>query len=192
MCEILKKNLKSLYSSTILFILLSSIPVQSETNTSLLITEKSSISMESPKPVVTENVKASLAPSLPVESVKPIDPPVDKNLKEKLMVNGKVVYSQTCTACHQPDGKGLSGIFPPLAESDFFLSDKTRDINIVLKGLKEKIKVNGKKFNGQMPSFSFLSDESIASVLTYEQNSWGNNGGIITSEEVKKLRSKKN
>ena len=33
-----------------------------------------------------------------------------------------------CGACHQPNGQGLAGAFPPLAESDYLMKDRTRAI----------------------------------------------------------------
>ncbi|HET9114392.1 MAG TPA: copper-containing nitrite reductase, partial [Burkholderiales bacterium] len=51
------------------------------------------------------------------------------------MGDGKRVFGQICVACHQADGAGLSGAFPPLAMSDFLNADHQRAIGIVLHGL---------------------------------------------------------
>lgn len=104
-----------------------------------------------------------------------------------LHAKGEEVYKQTCQACHQANGEGLPSAFPPLAKSDYLLADKTRAIKQIINGSSGEITVNSKKFNGTMPPQS-LTDEQIADVLNYTLNSWGNNGGVVTVEEVKLQR----
>ncbi len=108
--------------------------------------------------------------------------------KEIFIEKGKRVYAQICFACHQAEGQGLPGVFPPLAKSDFLMADKARSIRSVIKGQSGEIVVNGVKFNGVMPPV-LLSDEQIAHVLTYVRNEWGNSGDIVTVEEVQKVRA---
>jgi len=112
--------------------------------------------------------------------------PSDANTSiENIMDTGKQIFLQNCASCHMADGKGLENVFPPLANSDFLMKDKNRSINIVKKGLNGPITVNGKQYNGLMPPVN-ISDPQISAVLTYVRNSWGNNGGNVTVEEVKK------
>ena len=91
-------------------------------------------------------------------------------------------------ACHQPNGGGITGAFPPLAGSDYLLSNPSRAIDILLKGLSGKITVNGKEYDGVMPAVQ-LSDEKMANVLTYILNSWNNNGGEIKPADVAAKRA---
>lgn len=100
---------------------------------------------------------------------------------------GKKIYNSSCFACHQGTGEGIAGAFPPLANSDYLNADKDRAIKAVLFGLSGEITVNGKKYNSQMPAQN-LSDEEIASVMTFVYNSWGNNGTEVTVADVKKNR----
>ena len=93
-----------------------------------------------------------------------------------------------CAACHQPTGRGLPNVFPPLAGSDFLNADKSRAIKTVIYGRQGAVVVNGMKFNNNMPSFP-LSDSDIANVLTYVYNSFGNAGLEVTPDEVKTLRA---
>ena len=109
-----------------------------------------------------------------------------RTLVEKINV-GKQIFGTTCFACHQSEGQGITGTFPPLAKSDFLNSNPKRAINTILHGLSGEIMVNGKKFNSVMPSQN-LSDDEIANVLTYIYNSWGNNKTEVTPEMVKALR----
>jgi nitrite reductase (NO-forming) len=108
--------------------------------------------------------------------------------KEIQVERGKKVFLSACFACHQPDGKGLPGIFPPLAGSDFLKADRERAMRIVVKGLSGPITVNGKPFNNLMPPQDF-SDQQLADALTYVMNSWGNDFGSVSADEIKHVRS---
>ncbi len=116
------------------------------------------------------------------------DPKIAGLSKDILMEKGKRVYSQTCFACHLLTGEGMAGVFPPIAKSDYLMADKDRSIRAVVKGLSGPIKVNGTDYNGVMPPV-MLNDEQVAQVLTYVRNSWGNEGDVITPDEVRKVRA---
>ncbi len=108
-------------------------------------------------------------------------------LKES-MKRGETIYATNCVSCHMSEGDGIKGAFPPLAKSDYLMADKDRSINILLKGLNEKIVVNEMEYTMAMPKLDYLSDRQIADVLNYVRNSWGNEGKVIDPENVKKLR----
>jgi cytochrome c oxidase cbb3-type subunit 2 len=112
---------------------------------------------------------------------------------------GKEIYMKAapgggmCFTCHQQNGQGLAGQFPPLAGSDWVLGDKERLIKISMYGLMGEIEVNGVKYNNVMappgiPPGS-LTDEQIASVLTYIRNDWGNSASAVSAEEVATVRA---
>lgn len=123
-----------------------------------------------------ENQKAAAAPTGPVT-------------QEQLMAAGEKLYASNCASCHQTTGQGLPGVFPPLANSDWFdQNDKNAHIDVMLNGLRGEITVNGQKYNGVMPGFGHLSDLDLAAIATYERSAWGNDHGVITPEEVKALR----
>ncbi|HYG40470.1 MAG TPA: cytochrome c [Cytophagales bacterium] len=103
---------------------------------------------------------------------------------------GKTVFSTYCIACHQENGLGMEGVFPPLAKSDYLLADTKRAIKVVMHGMSGEITVNGKKYNSQMPDFG-LNDEQIKDVVNYIQNSWGNKGKAVTLADVKAVRAAK-
>lgn len=107
--------------------------------------------------------------------------------KDEKMVLGKKIYSSSCFACHQSNGEGIANAFPPIAKSDYLNKDVNRAISTVLHGLSGEITVNGKKYNSQMPA-QVLSDQEVASVLTFVYNSWGNNKTEVTEEQVRKIR----
>jgi nitrite reductase (NO-forming) len=110
--------------------------------------------------------------------------------KEMQAEKGKQVYMGLCFACHQLDGKGLPGAFPPLAGSDYMLADRDRAIRTVLKGLTGPVTVNGVTFNSAMPpQEAVLTDTQVADVLTYVFNAWGNSGDAFTAAQVKAIRN---
>ena len=103
--------------------------------------------------------------------------------KEELMAKGKEVYNQ-CAACHQPDGKGMKGVFPALAGSKVATGPVAEHIKTVLQGRKSG------KFPAPMPPLGAqLNDADIAAVITYERNSFGNQtGDIVQPAQVKAAR----
>ncbi|MBI2751534.1 MAG: nitrite reductase, copper-containing [Burkholderiales bacterium] len=104
---------------------------------------------------------------------------------------GQALFAGTCSVCHQGNGAGLPGVFPPLAKSDYLAADKARAIRVVLGGLTGKVTVNGSEYNSVMPPMNQLNDDEVANILTYVLNTWGNPGGRISTEEVKKERASK-
>ena len=106
--------------------------------------------------------------------------------------NGKKLYLANCSACHQADGSGLAGAFPPVKKSDYFNQDKNRAIKTIIKGLQGPITVNGKKYNSVMPSLPNLSDTEVADILTYVSYEMGNKKLSFSAAEVKVVRSGKN
>jgi nitrite reductase (NO-forming) len=103
---------------------------------------------------------------------------------------GQALFAGTCSVCHQGNGAGLPGVFPPLAKSDYLAGDVPRAVGVVLHGLSGKLTVNGLEYNSVMPPMTQLNDDEVANILTYVLNSWGNAGGSVSKEDVKKQRDK--
>lgn len=120
---------------------------------------------------------------LPEEKKKPV-PALSK--KEKIEA-GQIVYKQVCQACHQANGQGISGAFPPLAKSDYFKEDIRNLVSPIVNGLTGTIKVNGQVYNSMMPKQT-LTDAEVANVATFVMNNFDNSGGEVTADMVRKLR----
>ena len=104
---------------------------------------------------------------------------------------GRRVYQSQCLMCHQLNGEGLAGSFPPLAGSEWVLGDKRIGINIVLSGLSGPITVNGNEYNSVMaPWGGVLDDRQIAAALTYVRSEWGNETSAVSEKEVAAERFK--
>lgn len=103
---------------------------------------------------------------------------------------GANLYRTSCSSCHQANGEGLPGVFPPLAGDPVVTDqDPTRHIEVVLFGLKGKT-INGTSYSAAMPAFSEqLSDEEVAAIINHERTSWGNNAPTITAKDVAKVRA---
>ena len=104
-----------------------------------------------------------------------------KPIQESLL-DGQEIYNDFCVQCHLEDGKGIKGIYPPLAKSDF-LKDINQTIYSIKYGLKGPITVNGEKYNSIMVSQG-LDDEEISDVVNYILNSWGNSTNKLITEEI--------
>ena len=115
------------------------------------------------------------------------NPEIANLAKDIQLERGKKVFLSACFACHLQEGQGLPGVFPPLAGSDYLLTDKERAVRTVLKGLNGPITVNGKPYNNVMPPQEF-TDDQVADVLTYVMNTWGNSAGTVSADEVKRIR----
>lgn len=123
--------------------------------------------------------------AMPTVASEPL--PASRTLEERMRL-GANVFAANCLACHQADGKGIPGAFPPLAGSDYLMADKARAIGVVLNGLEGAVTVNGQVYNSVMPKL-LLNDDDVANVLTYVRNSWGNKGDVVTLDEVRKVRN---
>ena len=119
-----------------------------------------------------------------VEETTP-DTPIELDLTA-----GKKVYVENCMVCHQENGEGVSGTFPPLAKSDYMLEDKLRAVKQAIYGSKEPITVNGVEYPGSVMTVIDLTDEQVKDVVNYILNSWGNDGGTVTLDDVKASRTK--
>jgi mono/diheme cytochrome c family protein len=96
---------------------------------------------------------------------------------------GKEIYNQKCIICHMPAGEGVQGAFPPIAKSDYLLEDKTRAVNIVFHGSHIKMIVNGVEYNDAMPPQE-LSKQEAVDVTNFILNSFGNQGGVVTIDDI--------
>src|ERR1043166_7696822 len=103
---------------------------------------------------------------------------------------GKKIFAANCQTCHQANGLGVAGQYPPLAGSEFTTGGSRRPGMIVLKGLQGPVTVKGQKFGSAVmqPWDKTLTDQKIADVLTYERSEWGNNASPVTAEQIAALR----
>lgn len=127
-------------------------------------------------------------------------PPSGETVVAKLdpLVLGKKQYDTICITCHQANGLGLPGTFPPLAGSEWVLGSEERLVRIVVYGMTGPVKVKDVVYSaapmptvGKVAGSAYnLSDDKVAAVLTYIRHEWGNAGAPITTEQVAAIRGK--
>lgn len=99
--------------------------------------------------------------------------------------DGETLYNKNCVACHQANGEGIKGAFPPLKGSSIVLGDNLKlYVNIIMKGYDARpdyavMNAVGKDNN--------LTPEEVTAIINHEKTSWGNNAKTVTLEEVKKI-----
>ncbi|MET3113035.1 mono/diheme cytochrome c family protein [Pedobacter sp. CG_S7] len=110
---------------------------------------------------------------------------------DKSIERGKTIYKESCITCHMGQGEGVLGAFPPLAKADYLLKTPEKAISAIKFGLQGKIVVNLKEYDNMMPNPG-LSNDEVADVMNYIQNSWGNtsNKKMVTEEMVEAVKLK--
>lgn len=110
--------------------------------------------------------------------------------------DGAKLFAEQCAACHQPNGAGQPGTFPPLAGNRDLMRDRVFPVYVLLNGLEGRITVAGKDYDAQMPPFSHLTDDEIAALVRYIRSAWSNAtlrpAGMepVDAEAVKAARAK--
>jgi mono/diheme cytochrome c family protein len=103
---------------------------------------------------------------------------------------GAAVYGQSCVVCHQANGKGMPGAFPPLVGSPVVTGDPHYLARILLYGLQGRIVVGGQTYNSTMAGLAKnMNDAQIAQVLTYVRSNWGNSAPAVDEDIVKAERA---
>ncbi len=105
-------------------------------------------------------------------------------------IDGAAVYASRCAACHQANGNGLPGVFPPLAGSEWVVGSARTLTAVVLHGVEGPLTVKGHTYNGVMPAFAAqLSDDEMAALLTHIRGQWGNAAEPVTADAVAAVRA---
>jgi mono/diheme cytochrome c family protein len=110
--------------------------------------------------------------------------------EDAMFARGRAVYGSLCGLCHGNDGLGKPGQVPPLAGSEWVNAKGVQRLaRISLAGLNGKIQVEGRDWNLSMAAMgAALSDADLAAVLTFIRQSWGNQAGAVTADEVQAVR----
>jgi len=97
---------------------------------------------------------------------------------------GERLYAYHCSNCHMPDGSGLKGLIPPLAQSDYLRQHSDQVPCIIRHGAKGEMVVNGKTYNQEMLPIPDLNHFEITNIINYIHHAWGNDLEYRTVEEV--------
>lgn len=106
---------------------------------------------------------------------------------------GEQLYQQRCITCHQANGQGIPGSFPPLAGSEYAnAANPVVPALIVINGISGPLTVHGVQYNGLMPPYGVgiqMSDQEVSELLTFVRSSWGNQASPVTPEDVARARA---
>jgi mono/diheme cytochrome c family protein len=102
-----------------------------------------------------------------------------------MMKRGGAIYEKHCADCHQPDGKGVPRIYPPLAGNRSITTPHPiNPIRVVLFGGFPPSTEGNPRPYGMPPFYQDLGDEDVAAVVTYIRQSWGNSAASVSHAEV--------
>ena len=110
-----------------------------------------------------------------------------KTRYKQYMIAGKLLYLQHCANCHGEEGEGLAQLIPPLAKSDYMMTEIDRTVCQIHNGANGDMKVNGVVYNQEMPGNKELRALEIAEIVTFITNSWGNEKGLISARNVEEF-----
>ena len=104
--------------------------------------------------------------------------------------DGKQIYQTRCLSCHQMNGRGVPGTFPPLGGTEWVNGDKGRLIRLLLNGLSGSIEVKGTTYTGVMPPWGgALNNAEVAAIATYIRTNFGNDASPVTTKEAAAVRA---
>ena len=105
---------------------------------------------------------------------------------------GKIIYDTLCLNCHQPEGRGLPGLYPPIANSDWVAGPPDRLIKLLLHGLTGPIKVNNSPFVQTtplpMPPMG-LDDQQLTDLVHYLRSHFDNSAPPVPIETIRQIRA---
>ena len=103
---------------------------------------------------------------------------------------GAKLYAMACATCHMPDGSGVPGLQPALMGSKVVAGPPATVIKVLLLGPEKALPAHKATSGNQMPQFDSLSDEDIASIVTYVRKTFGKGASAVTPAQVKAQRPK--
>lgn len=109
---------------------------------------------------------------------------------------GEALYLQHCAVCHQPDGKGVPGIFPPLAGNPRVTAEDPAQVQVylgrIIFGYHGGLIVDKQMYSGTMPPIGYtgrINDTELLDLINYQRSAWGNDARPVTFEELAKARA---
>lgn len=103
--------------------------------------------------------------------------------------DGKALFTKHCLVCHQADGSGVPGMFPPLTGTDKVLGPADTLISILIFGINRPLEVKGVTYSQPMPALPYLKDTEIVAIINYIRTSWDNKAPAINVKDVVRVRS---
>ncbi len=109
---------------------------------------------------------------------------------------GEALYLEHCAVCHQPDGKGIPGFFPPLAGNETVVAEEEDEVQAylgrVIFGYHGGLIVDGQMYAGRMPPIGYrgrINDNELLDLINYQRTAWGNDARPVTFSELARARA---
>lgn len=100
-------------------------------------------------------------------------------------LDGSALYTANCQSCHQANGEGLPGAFPPLKGSSIVTGNNLElYVDIIMNGYDARPEYG---IMAGVGTNANLSPAEVAAIINHERTTWGNNAKKVTEEEVKKI-----
>lgn len=110
---------------------------------------------------------------------------------------GEALYAEHCAVCHQPNGEGISGLIPPLADNPRVLAEEPKEIQEFLTriifGYHGGLVVDNEVYSGRMPPLGYtgnINESDLLELINYLRSAWGNEAKPITFKELANAREK--
>lgn len=110
--------------------------------------------------------------------------------------SGEELYLHHCGVCHQPDGKGIPGFFPPLAGNPVVTAEDPAGVQTylgrIIFGYHGGLIVDHQQYSGRMPPIGYrgrLEDSELLDLINYQRSAWGNDARPVTFSELDKARA---
>lgn len=103
--------------------------------------------------------------------------------KQQYFVEGLELYKTHCANCHQLDGAGLEGLYPPISQ-EYLRKNQSKVICTIQNGSADSLNISGKKYTQMMPANKQLQPLDIAEIMTFINNRWGGYETITEIAEV--------
>lgn len=123
--------------------------------------------------------------------IKPLDFLYKKPVKKDIgkgssgAVDGEALFAANCMSCHQANGEGLKGSFPPLKGSKIVTGENLEMyVDIIMNGYDARAEYGVMAPVGTNMDFT---ENEVAAIINYERSAWGNTGKKVTPEEIKKV-----
>ncbi|MCS6970103.1 MAG: cytochrome c [Planctomycetota bacterium] len=101
---------------------------------------------------------------------------------------GRRAYA-LCLGCHGPEGRGIAGYAPPLAQAPWLNGDPRAAVLITLHGFDATTEPGAPYYSSRMSGFhDRLADHEIAALLSWARQQWGNRAPPVERSLVGELR----
>lgn len=107
--------------------------------------------------------------------------------RQQYVSEGLEIYKKHCSNCHQPDGKGMAQLYPPLAGADYIRkTDRETVLCGIRNGFHAPLTVNGQVYRQAMPANPQLTPLDLAVLMTFLSSHFTGDKTLTEVSDVEK------